>query len=434
MAKKKKGFAQQLERRTTPESKRRLTQRYASQRSSPASRERFLKKYNVQDPDLDDPGYFQRPQTLQQAQVEASRLGQLRYGPEESQVAQQQINVQPWFQNYRNQVAATSANLQAQAAPVIAQAQQQAQQTGQVSQTGAMTPGGAPSEDATLAAASRQALGQAFATMLQGQLGAEQSYLGQLQGPVAGAAELGKNYELGTQRRLIARERGDYEAGELGRMRGEERQYGLERQAFGLDVAEAESKAANEARDDASARAKDRRARRAARDERKATRQAGRADTRKERADFIAKHGLPPEDVADGITPQERQAMQDYKKPAGGKKEGGGLTPAQRRDRAKGSNTAITNINTIKDRWDDLAGVKDDKGRSPTPSQIKARLRDEGKSSDEIHIALVVRSGKPLSAEDKRIARRLGIYPIPASWKKAKGIVRSPGAEAHPRS
>ena len=254
-------FAAQLERRTTPESKRRLIQKVAGQRTTLGSCEQFLKRHKLRDPDLDDPAYFTRPQTLGQAQIEAGRLGSLRYGREEQalsqqadQVARQGRQIPQWFDQYRQNIGQAQAQAAAMAQPAIAQAQQTAQSVSQpVLAPNAGTSGAAQAspdvaERDRLAAASRGALAQSFASMLQANQASTSSYFAGRQG-VARAAQIGAQGEqamrarqLGQEKTRLAGERGDYEASKLAEARGAERQYGLERSAFGLDVQEAQSK------------------------------------------------------------------------------------------------------------------------------------------------------------------------------------------------
>lgn len=325
------GFAQQLKRRTTQESKNRLIQKTAGRRTSLESRNQFLKKYKLRDPDLDDPGYFTRPQTLGQAQIEADRATSLRYGGEEQElrneaelVNRQGRQIPAWFDQYRQQISGAQQASAAMAQPVIQQAQQVAQASGQSSTPpGTIVNPDVAQRDAQ-AAASRQALGQSFATLLSGQQQANNQYFAG-RNVVAGAAQLGLQGENNMRARQaqqaktrLAGEKGDYRATQLAQMRDKERQYGLERSAFGLkaeseknDVAIANQKAASD-------RAKDRR-------KRQADRRKYREDKRKfgvTRADKLAKER------------RDREQKEKDRAAKGGSSGsgGGGFTPLQRRE------------------------------------------------------------------------------------------------------
>lgn len=208
------------------------------------------------------PGYFQEGLTGRQGLDLANRMADLRYGEPLRQVRQDQANVEPWFDRYRQQVQQAGQTFTGQMTPVIQQAQQTAQAAGQNTLPQGVDPTSEQGTDAALAAASRKALGDAFASLLTAQTGAQQGYFASQAGPVSGSAELGLKSQLAGERRGLRRERDAYKASEVGNIRENERRYGLEQAAFGLDQAEAVADVQDKARDDRRARKQEKRERR----------------------------------------------------------------------------------------------------------------------------------------------------------------------------
>jgi hypothetical protein len=119
------------------------------------------------------------PPTGVQAYREAQAAATAQFGPQVAAAQQQVTNVAPWFQDYMARVAGYAQAANAQAQPVIQQAQ--GYQTGAAAQT---APGLDPNSDAgkqaAQAAQGRQALGQLGLDALNSQNTATQNYLGGL--------------------------------------------------------------------------------------------------------------------------------------------------------------------------------------------------------------------------------------------------------------
>lgn len=197
------------------------------------------------DPLLDDPGYFQQPLTLRGANQEANRLVNARYG-------QQEANVSPYFQAYRDQVGQGAAQVTQAYAPVVQGSQQREQVAAQVAPgTEAADPNSQASKDAQMAALSREALQHAFTTVLQGNQAADESYFAGRAGPVAAAAELG-------MKRDIAAGKGEYRAELMAGYRESEHKRQLENAAFNVDQYKAETDRKSDRADRANDRRDDR--------------------------------------------------------------------------------------------------------------------------------------------------------------------------------
>lgn len=194
----------------------------------------------------------------------------LRYGPAESQIAQQvrgsqqqEANIGGWFDQYKATVAAQTAASQAryaqaqqdlagrtQASTAAAGAENQrlTQQMQQDAASRGATYGGQPSADMSAAAASRRSLADAFANALSQQGVAQADYYGARQG-VGESARIGEHLrererrgEIGRAGEELAREKGAFRTQYMGDRRDQESKSVLERAIFGQEVTDAEAK------------------------------------------------------------------------------------------------------------------------------------------------------------------------------------------------
>lgn len=197
---------------------------------------------------LDDPGYFTNPQTLRTAIQEAQRAGGIQYGAQQAQIGLQQAQVPEWFNQYRAELQSPAQVAQTYQ-PMIAQQQAVAQETAKP--TVGLDPGSEAGRTDAAAAKAREALVNLGASTLQAQQGADTTYF-QGRAPVATAAQIGLQTQLGSQARQVAGERGQFEQQYLTDARTRERAYGLDTQhqmnenaAFNLDVVQEQNKVKN---------------------------------------------------------------------------------------------------------------------------------------------------------------------------------------------
>jgi hypothetical protein len=114
-----------------------------------------------------------------QAYREAQAAATAQFGPQVQAAKQQQTNIQPWFQDYMARVAGYAQAANAQAQPVITQAQ--GYQQGAAAQTApGLDPNSAAGQQAAQAAQGRQSLAQLGLDALNTQNTATQNYLGGL--------------------------------------------------------------------------------------------------------------------------------------------------------------------------------------------------------------------------------------------------------------
>lgn len=257
---------------------------------------------------LNDPARVVAPLTPRTLRREEEAAARLKYQPLERELAQRQVNIPSWFDQYKADVAARQQRMAEEAtrirAEVDARAAAQAPSSG--------------SPEAQQAAEARRAQIQAFAS----NLGAQDVARGQYSTARQDVAEREKLAELlraRQQQTQLGQEKADFRLQYRTEARERERKYGLERQAFGLNVAKAETEARSK-RSQARARRQQQRQQQA-----KEQRRQMEAD-RKFRLD-LRKYGL--QEAKDRY--QKRHGLGPYKPPSSGRGGGkkGGKKPTQ---------------------------------------------------------------------------------------------------------
>jgi hypothetical protein len=288
-----------------------------------------------------DPARVTAPLTPRTLNRELESSTRLRFGPEEAALdsqfrsnAERQRLIPGWFQNYLDSIK------QAEASRIQQHAQAQAEITARSGQPDQFASG---SQAGQQAQAARGASTANFQNLMTTQNLARGTYYSQLgvagQGAQVQALQQNAGLARGLERERqdLGRQKGDYKVQLKGQLRDKERQYGLERAAFGL-------KEADVALDAADKRADNRRQNRAAQDARRAKRDADRW----KRAEFIAKYGVTPQE-ARTLSPQELARRIKSHKPgkaggSSGDSDGSGgssVTPTQRRDAKRTFRTAL---------------------------------------------------------------------------------------------
>jgi hypothetical protein len=314
-----------------------------------------------------DPAATAAPQSIEQIRAAAGNAGQLRYGTAQAELGRYGQNIDPWFQDYVTRTQQIQGQQQQMAAPVIQQAQTNAQQAGQPVLNA--DPNSEAAQNDILAAASRKALADAFTSVLSGQQNATNTYYANQAGAVE-AARVGEHRTQAQGMQDLLRERGAFESDYVTEGRDKEHTKGLERQAFGLDVAKAKL----------DARADRQRLRQDRREDRQRQRdkdedqdlQRDKFSSEKEKDAYQKAHGLGP-----------------YKKSSPG---GSRVTPAEKRARRKERREAEQRRDTIVELY---KTAKDPKtGKSPDRETIISGLIQKGYTRAEIMKALAEMRGK----------------------------------------
>lgn len=358
------------------------------------------------------------------AEAAAGRI----YNPQLAANTQLQTNLAPWYQNYIDRTAAAQKAQQAYAAPIVAQAQTGVENAKQTA------PGLDPSSPQYAleqqAAAGRATMAQNSANYLGGVATANDAYLGG-QGnlaarelPQAQAATLSDYGKIAAEKAAAVTE-------EWSKLRTGEQNYGIARSTLGLNTASA----------------------------------AADVDL-KRGVDPVTGKPLPAEAPTGyssggpdmnkyGYTYDEWASLSDTAK---NKARAGTGSSAAAKDAAKKADAEKKRIAGIKDAtgkiqtkisdaqsaWEryakarkpkttldpttgDPIPVLDPKTKKPvmigaTPDQIKSQLRKDKYSETEIHIMLMLRAGKKLTAADvKALKSQDPNIRIPREWLKGKG-------------
>jgi hypothetical protein len=383
---------------------------------------------------LNDPAYFTQPLTTNTANTLADQMTALKYGTAESQLQTRQSQVAPWFQNYQAQIGQAQQAQAAQNAPIIANAQAQAQGTGQTVLKDVDPNSDAAHNDA-LAAAARQALGNAFATQLGAGQQAANTYFATQQGVVAPQYQQSVTQDLGNQASQLAQEKGAYRATAISDLRDKAHTQNLETAAFGLDQT-------NTLQDNANAAAQ--------------IKQTAKTAQQKAKADANAVitsgpfAGYTKKEVR-GLSDSQKASLRQATRRGTGTKSG--LTPAQQRAAREKAGKAIQRVTDVKGEFNRLRIQTDTveekvklpdgsikkapdgtpitrtKTIKPTREQVIQQLRKSGYTPAEIQLGLKVRANQPLTPADITVAKRLGIWPVPKSWTVAG---KQTGAAAYP--
>jgi hypothetical protein len=360
---------------------------------------------------LNDPARFTAPRGATDVNRDADKSADLRYGGQERALGQQEQQVPVYYQQYRDQLAGIQTGIKTgydqaikdvsdRAAVANAADDKSRAATGQSMQKDAAQRGA--TVDPNLLAADARAQGirnqgqQGFANLLTAQSAANGGYYGGLQAS-GSAAELGEKTRIGKEKQGVATEKGAYKSGYVTDARESERKYGLERSAFGLDVAKEQNDTAiatTKIRQDAKKRKADAKA----------------------KGQEVNKYGYTNEQWG-RFSPSHRQRIQKQLGSTGSgatQKGSAGLTPKQKADAQAKRGKATQRIVDAESRWNMLKTKKydfgDGKPRAPTPSELKERMATkEGFSPAEVHLALMWSSNKPWTAKDRATAKRLGI-------------------------
>jgi hypothetical protein len=191
-----------------------------------------------------DPAATAAPQSIEQIRAAAGNAGQLRFGTAQAELGRYGNSIDPWFQDYVTRTQQIQGQQQQMAAPVIAQAQTNAQQAGQTVLNA--DPNSEAAQNDILAAASRKALADAFTSVLSGQQNATNTYYANQAGAVE-AARVGEHRTQAQGMQDLLRERGAFESDYVTTARDKEHTKGLERKAFGLKETETLLDAQNDA-------------------------------------------------------------------------------------------------------------------------------------------------------------------------------------------
>ena len=349
--------------------------------------------------------------------------------------AQQSANTGNWFNQYRAQLDGAKA---AQAQDTAAAQAEVAGRT-QASQTAADTQrsqidtdarasaasrgttySGVPSLDSAQAQESRRGIQDAFQNMLTSQGSARQSYLTDRQG-VGAAAQIAGQGKVSARRNDLlgkkadlASKKGSYTTKYIADQKDAETKSLMEQKLlFSKDANAANSLAVTAADDAAKAKAA-----RAANNEKK--RANNMTDQNRKSEIGISSKKL-------GITEAHNKAMEDI-----ARKNASGASPASQKANGK----ALTRIDDIVSKWgefrtdkvpDPKPGVDYKAEGAPAiptrpvkPSDLKAQLRQDHYTNPEIHLALMRRANKPLTAADKLLAKNLGITKVPSDWTRKR--------------
>jgi hypothetical protein len=195
-----------------------------------------------------DPARVTAPLTPRTLNRELESSTRLRFGPEEQALdsqfranAERQRLIPGWFQNYLDSIK------QAEASRIQQHAQAQAEITARSGQPDQFASG---SQAGQQAQAARGASTANFQNLMTTQNLARGTYYSQLgvagQGAQVQALQQNAGLARGLERERqdLGRQKGDYKVQLKGQLRDKERQYGLERAAFGLKEYDARSDAA----------------------------------------------------------------------------------------------------------------------------------------------------------------------------------------------
>lgn len=323
-----------------------------------------------------------------QDQVDA--LVRLRYGQSDLALAQQGQNINSWFPQYQQRVAAMKTASDQQYAAAQAATVQAANQQAQGPNLGPGVSADVQAQ-AQLAGASRQAQVGAFGQAL-GAAGQAQGTFLQNQGLVGGAAQLQALLSNQQARIQQSSDKGNYAVQARNDLVATDQKNALEQAAFGLDQTKEQDRvqiATQTSRDKAAQRKTTSR-----NQQRQISATSRNQAAARKNARVIAREKA------------QQKAAADTRKAQGAHQ--------------KTSNKALDRINSIENdthRWttdphamsysvvDPKTGDKVNKTRRASRNEAIDRLRGEGFSSDEIHLALT----RPWGPKEIQMAHRLGI-------------------------
>lgn len=383
-----------------------------------------------------------QPRTPEQVKQEIDALIKLQYATQTQGLRQQAQNVGNYFDDYRSRLKAIRGQM---VGPVgsnqlgglygagiasVGALGQQLGNAGAQAITASQMPGGLTQQALNEAAAAAQIRQQMLGNvggLIAGQGVAEAAYLAN-RAASSGALEIQAQTAADKSLQQLKGEKGAARVKALADIRAEAQQAKVDQAAIQL----AGIKELNDVRDD----------RRDARLERlkaKLDRQEAAADDKADRNQWRnepTKWG-PTTGQWAKMSPAERKPYIDDYEDDGGSSGGSdkdGLTPSQIRDARQKSRTAASEIDDITSRLGDYIGADvpefndaENPGKQTgthvaSETEVRNRLKEEGFSSQQIDLAMTIRTGSPLSKQQKAIARRLGITRIPKRWRQGRPV------------
>jgi hypothetical protein len=390
-----------------------------------------------------------------QAVQEAQSAADLQFGPQIQAAQQLQANIAPWFQDYLARVAGYAQAARSLSAPVLQQAS--SYQQGAAAQTPAgVDPNSQAGQQAAQAAQGRQALAQLGLDALNTNATATQDYFGGQQN-IAARVQPQMEAAAGQSVANAKTQRGNAVDTFLTTARQNAQNYAIARGTLGLNTNKA-------AADVDLARGVD------PVTGRPLPKPAARPESPYSSGPFA---GLTPSQVRALPDARKAQMRKDYQSGQHpGSSKPGGLTPAQKRAAAKEKAKHVgaldaatgkiqTQVQDVIDKWNTFAhnGQVDDtakpipdpqgrkpgttgykptyKQRAPTPDEIKGELAKQGYSPQMIHIALLVRVGKPLDQAAINYLHNLDPnIRIPRDWlgPRSRGVYAGGPGDPKPTS
>lgn len=340
---------------------------------------------------------------MQRAQRDASIL----YGPQILQAQAAQQNAGTYFENYKAD---------------LAKAQQDVAGRYQAAQAAVAGPTVGPAvqgADEGAAGASRAIMQKALEGLLTSQGAAQGDYLTGRQ-TVGSEQQLQSRTQAGAEVNRLSTEKDTYALSKRDEYRDQAHTRLLENKAFGLDTAKAAADAADKAADNKRQQREDR-------------------QRRRDDANKVNAQGYTNAEWS-AMTPDERRAANKKWQESGRAprvpEDPATMTPAQKRAAREKRSGVRTEVDTVAADMGnyggltvqilDAEGKPTGKTRKPTREEVFARLRKEGKSQDQIIVALALRhKDTTWDARTRAAAKRLG-YGVPKQYRpvQSTGQVR----------
>jgi hypothetical protein len=372
------------------------------------------------------------PQTPEQVQKYIDAQVRLQFGQMSQDLRDQDRNIPKYFDDYRKQMsnlqttmvgAPGSPTLGGYYGAGLASIGQLGQQLGtaNASTVTGLTPGTTQQNlnDAANAALVRQGQLANMGGLVASQGLAENAYLGNRQAS-SGPLEIQARTDAKKQIIRLKREKGAARVNALQGLRAEAQQAKVDQWAHDFALGKENDDVRNEKRDDRLARLQ------------------AKLDALEAGNDVNTWGYSKSEWLA--MSPAERQRIIKAQKNYGGSNDSGGsdgddkpaLTPAQIRDARQKSRDAAAEIDDALSRLRDYVGAdvpdfndpenpdKQTGSHTASETEVRNRLKEEGFSSQQIDLAMRIRSGKALNKHQKALARRLGITHLPKRWVRGR--------------
>lgn len=380
------------------------------------------------------------PLTNQQAYGLAEASANREYQPQIQAAQQMGANAQPWFQDYIRRTAAAQQQAAAYAQPVLNQAAQWANQPAAAAP--GLDPNSQAGQQSSQAASSGQGLAKLGADVLASVAQSTNGYMAGQQDTAAAQIPVAQAY-YGQQAAQLRGQREQAVSDNYGKTRVSEQNAQLAYQTLGLNTARAAADASNTA---ATIRQRTVAARQKAVTERQKEQRKTKAEAREPN-----KYGIPNGQWEKWSTSHRQRVIDAYDK----KTHPTGPTEAQKRAdiKAKEQHKAAINkatgsvrvdVDNVIHKWNELVGQETDDTSKPkdlltgeypprkvTPSDIK-RILGAKNDAGLIHVALLVRTGKPLDqAAINYLHAKDPNLRIPREWIRGKqqpqrGVSKTP--------